>query len=153
MSQNFAVGLKYYKATQINKNEKKDYTVDDMAEGAYVFMPKPQGSTQFSNIDEDIIYEKGSIVEQWTIKFTDNKSKQYAFMKIRNSPYLNEFVEFEVELNPTNVEDSQGKDVTVNWKMLDGFDANKTFWTDANGLEMQKRTIKYEPTEDGKADP
>jgi hypothetical protein len=74
-------------------------------------------------------------------------------MKIRNSPYLNEFVEFEVELNPINVEDSQGKDVTVNWKMLDGFDANKTFWTDANGLEMQKRKIRYEPTDDGKADP
>lgn len=34
-----------------------------MAEGAYVFMPKPEGSSQFSIMDEDIIYEKGSIVE------------------------------------------------------------------------------------------
>ena len=28
---------------------------------------------------------------------------------------------------------------TVAWKMLDGFNANKTFYTDMNGLEMAKR--------------
>jgi hypothetical protein len=31
--------------------------------------------------------------------------------------------------------------VTVNWKMYDDFDAKGVFWTDSNGLEMQKRTI------------
>jgi hypothetical protein len=29
----------------------------------------------------------------------------------------------------------------MNWKMYDDFDAKGVFWTDSNGLEMQKRTI------------
>jgi len=41
--------------------------------------------------------------------------------------------------------DDQGKDVTVNWKMLD-FEANSTFWTDSNGLEMQERILNYRPS-------
>jgi lysosomal alpha-mannosidase len=31
--------------------------------------------------------------------------------------------------------------VTVNWKMYGGFDPKGEFWTDSNGLEMQKRSI------------
>jgi hypothetical protein len=34
------------------------------------------------------------------------------------------------------IKDGKGKDVTVNWRMFDGFEANRTFWTDSNGLEM-----------------
>ena len=45
-------------------------------------------------------------------------------------------IEFEVELNSISTE-KYGRDVTVNWKMYDGFTANKTFWSDSNGLEMQ----------------
>jgi hypothetical protein len=35
----------------------------------------------------------------------------------------------------------KGKDVTVNWQMLGGFNPKGVFWTDSNGLEMQKRVI------------
>lgn len=46
-------------------------------------------------------------------------------------------IEFDVELSPISIkEDKRGKDITVNWKMYDGFNANQTFWTDSNGLEM-----------------
>ena len=41
--------------------------------------------------------------------------------------------------------DGKGKDVTVNFRMFDGFDANKTFWTDSNALEMQERVLNYNP--------
>lgn len=40
------------------------------------------------------------------------------------------------------MDDLQGKDVTMNWKMFNGFDARETFWTDSNGLEMEERNIK-----------
>jgi len=33
--------------------------------------------------------------------------------------------------------DDGGKDLIVNWKMYDDFEANKTWWADSNGLEMQ----------------
>jgi lysosomal alpha-mannosidase len=32
--------------------------------------------------------------------------------------------------------------------MYDGFNTNKTFWTDSNGLEMQKRVINHRDTFD-----
>jgi len=32
--------------------------------------------------------------------------------------------------------------------MYDGFNGNKTFWTDSNGLEMQERRINWRPTFD-----
>ena len=56
-----------------------------------------------------------------------------------------DLIEFEVELNPIPFEDGLGKDVTVNWRLFDGFNINRTFWTDSNGLEMQERRIKDVP--------
>jgi len=52
---------------------------------------------------------------------------------------MQEIIEFEVELSPIPVDDFQGKDVTVNWKFFSGMDPQGQFWTDSNGLEMQKR--------------
>ena len=46
------------------------------------------------------------------------------------------------------IEDAQGMDVIAHWKMYDGFNGNKTFWTDANGLEMQHRRINWRDTFD-----
>lgn len=58
-------------------------------------------------------------------------------MRVRWSPFFDEFIEFEVGLSeiPT-IDDGVGKNVIVNWKMFDNFEANKNFWTDSNGLEM-----------------
>ena len=55
-------------------------------------------------------------------------------------------IEFDVELNSIPIDDGVGKDITVNWKMYNGFEARKTFWTDSNSLEMQKREILDLPT-------
>ena len=52
-----------------------------------------------------------------------------------------------MNLNSVPVEiDKQGKDITVNWHMFDNFEANKTFWTDSNGLEMQERRLNWRPS-------
>ena len=34
-----------------------------------------------------------------------------------------------------------GKDITVNWKMYDGFDPQNNFFTDSNSLAMQERIL------------
>lgn len=48
-----------------------------------------------------------------------------------------EFLKFEVTINDLAVAlDPTGKDVVVDWYMLDNFDSGKRFWSDANGLEM-----------------
>lgn len=42
-------------------------------------------------------------------------------------------------------DDGQGREVTVNWK-VDEVHNNGTFYTDSNGLEMQKRVLNWRPT-------
>jgi hypothetical protein len=49
-----------------------------------------------------------------------------------------EIVKFEVKLNSLP-ESSKNREISANWKMYDGFDPKGEFYTDANGLEMQKR--------------
>lgn len=117
---------------------------NEPSEGAYIFKPewrspKPQ---IYSKLSEDVIYEKGQNIEQWTIIFDDPKAGEKAIIKVRFSPFIAELIEFVVELNPIPNEDAKGKDVTVNFKMFNGFDAKKTFWTDSNSLEMEQRNIR-----------
>jgi hypothetical protein len=48
---------------------------------------------------------------------------------------IDDFVRFKVTTNEVPLKDSEnGKDIVVDWFMLDGYDTNKTLWTDANGL-------------------
>lgn len=51
-------------------------------------------------------------------------------------------VEWEVLLHgiPITEDDNLGKEIVVNWEMLD-FGGDSTFFTDSNGLEMQKRVL------------
>ncbi len=60
---------------------------------------------------------------------------QYALVKVRFSEHFDNLIQIDVELNGIDIEDNKGKDVTLNWH-FDDFDANKTFWTDSNSLEM-----------------
>jgi hypothetical protein len=74
--------------------------------------------------------------------FDDPKTQEQAIIKVRFSQFIPELIEFLVELNSVPVDDDKGKDVMVNWKIYNGFDANQTFWTDSNSLEMVERNIR-----------
>jgi hypothetical protein len=70
---------------------------------------------------------------------------------------LSEFVQFEVTLNEIpyghyqgnkdksfyekQSDKDRGKDVVIDWEFLDGFDTDKTFWVDANGLDMHQKRL------------
>lgn len=58
---------------------------------------------------------------------------------------IDSLVEVDVEANGIDIGDGFGKDLIVNFDFED-FEANKTFYTDSNSLEMQKRIINYRPT-------
>jgi alpha-mannosidase len=74
--------------------------------------------------------------------FDDPKTKEKAIIKVRYSALNPEIIEFVVELNSIPIDDHFGKDVTVNWKMFNGFSAQKTFWSDSNALAMEERNIR-----------
>lgn len=63
-------------------------------------------------------------------------------MKVRMADSNPEMIEFNIELAPVANYNNQPNDLTMNWKMLSGFDMGKTFWTDENGLEMTPRKLE-----------
>jgi hypothetical protein len=80
------------------------------------------------------------------LNYSNETTQEAAVVKVRFSPSrFGQFIEFEVEMSEIPIKDGKGKDVTVNWRMFDGFEANGTFWTDSNGLEMQERRLNYNP--------
>jgi len=54
---------------------------------------------------------------------------------------------FDVDLDSLPLEPYNGFEVVPNFRVLD-FKNNGTFYTDSNGLEMQKRVLNYRPTWD-----
>jgi hypothetical protein len=62
---------------------------------------------------------------------------------------IDSLVEVDIEANGIDIDDGFGKDLIVNFDFED-LEANKTFYTDSNSLEMQKRILNYRPTWDYK---
>jgi len=162
LDQTFGINLKKYLShTELKAGPNRiflepwEMTAEERADaekgdGPYIFKPEwrtPKAYT-FSKLNQEVVYEKGQNIEQWTVLFDDAEKSEKAIVKVRFSPLTPEIIEFVVELNPVPVDDNQGKDIMVNWKMFNGFNANKTFWSDSNGLEMQERNIRKLPRED-----
>lgn len=85
----------------------------------------------------------GGFIQELHLNFADpSDSKQSAFVRIR-STHSQPVSTWEVILN--GIPEGVGKEVTVNWLSYD-IDNADTFYTDSNGLEMQKRVMNYRPT-------
>jgi len=150
LNQSFGISLKKYIGHQKHEpNVNRMFLGDDKrtldektdaetGEGAYLFIPEWRDPLpkKYSTLNKDVIYQQGTLVDQWTILYED-PSGEKAILKVRLSQSFKDLIEFEVELAPIPIADLKSKDITVNWKMYNGFKANKTFWTDSNALEMQ----------------
>lgn len=135
-------------ANNVNTMTDQEKMQVQIAEGAYIFMPAWDDPLPklFSKITDDVFYQKGKYLEQWTFLFDDKDKNEKAVLRVRFSEMFKDIIEFDVELNPIPISDGRGKDVTVNFKMFNGFDAKGKFWTDSNGLEMQERNVEFIPT-------
>lgn len=69
-------------------------------------------------------------------KYKDEEYEQKIRAHVRidlNS--LDNFVRFQVSTNEVPIsQDKTGKDIVVDWLLLDGFDTDEKLWVDANGL-------------------
>jgi len=53
-------------------------------------------------------------------------------------------VKFAVELNEIPIKsDKVGKDIVVDWTLLNGFDTGGKMYVDANGLQMIDKTLNF----------
>ena len=77
--------------------------------------------------------------------FNNKTRKEQAVVNIRFSPkYFEELIEFEVNMNEIHLDkEMNGKDVIVNWRLLNGFNNKGRFWTDSNALSMQERNFNF----------
>ena len=159
-SQSFGISLKKYHGkprsmwvddrfgvAMLNTTESKLNLLREAPEGPYVFLPNEDDDmpTQFGIVDPDVTYQKGKLVEQWTILFKNNTpgGPENALIRVTYSPFSNDLIDFEVELSEVPIEDEQSRDVTVNWHMFEGFDPKGEFFTDSNGMQMLKRNKAF----------
>ena len=79
------------------------------------------------------------------IRYT-NCSATLLFQNARGSDVAKE-IEVLTYLDSIDVSDGIGKEVVIEFKAVD-IDNNGTFYTDSNGMEMQKRVRNFRPTWD-----
>jgi hypothetical protein len=91
----------------------KNYTdveklLQQASEGAYTLRPEwyDQMPHSYSNLDEDITYQEGSMLQQWTILYHNKTTEERAIITIRFAPYVTDFIEIDVALTPVPVKDS-----------------------------------------------
>ena len=113
--------------------------------GAYIFRVK-QGVTEslrYSALKGDPVVFKGDFMSQITFDFANDKGEA-ATLRMRMFD-LSEVVEWDLDLKGIPKSD-QGQEVIIQFKS--NIKNEKTFYTDANGLEMQKRILDFRPTWD-----
>lgn len=86
-------------------------------------------------------------------KFDDSKFNQTGLLEMNKTEKIratarisindiDNFVKFDVSINDVPIElDRSGKDIVVDWFLMDDFDTNNTFWVDSNGLEMVNKQL------------
>ncbi len=107
--------------------------------GAAVFRPEKPHSQRYcgSRGPLRIYHFQHAVLSQFTLKYDCQQHGTNATVKIRlyqDDPVI----EFDVRTDEISVRDGHGKDVTVNFFTPDIDNAGR-FYTDSNGLEMQKR--------------
>lgn len=140
LEKTFGVNLGFYAASDGQDN----YTEgSNSAGGAYLFKPSRYEQYQFQYAQRavkklDYQYSAATDTHQWTFDFHNKNKSESAILRVLYYPRLSEVIHFDLELNGISIDDGIGKDVTINWK-FDDFEDGEQFWTDSNGLEMQKR--------------
>lgn len=148
--EDFAVNVGYYQAAD-NTDHGPDHYFDTSndAEGAYLFKPDRHKRYQLQYGDGNftkLVNDSGRYIKQWQFHMYNSKNdSEHALLKVMFSPYWQNLIQFNLELNGIPVMlDKKGKDVVMNWHLYH-FDNNQTFWTDSNGLEMQYRRLNWRP--------
>ena len=112
--------------------------------GAYVFKPMRSDTSKHPySAYKSIESFKGKVVEAMVLQYASEEISEIYTVIIRMIPG-SQLIEFEVKLHGIPISDNLGKEVVANWQVLD-FDNDGVFYTDSNGLEMQKRILNFRP--------
>ena len=110
--------------------------------GASVFRPATSESLNYCapSANSTSYFMEGEAASQLTLEF-DCPENTKAMVKVRL--YANDpVIEWDVKTDSIGVADGHGKDVVLNFFTKD-VDNKGIFYTDSNGLEMQKRELSF----------
>ena len=112
--------------------------------GAYLFVPElhDQVSHLYSEF-KSIEVHAGSLASEFALVYMDSKHQAVYQALIRLGEGF-EPIEFEVQMLEIPLIDNKGREVVAKWTFA-GIDNESTFYTDSNGLEMQKRVKNFRP--------
>jgi lysosomal alpha-mannosidase len=130
VERNLTISLRAYNA----------YEGDDQPSGAYVFRPEngTDDSSPYSEMFGFLCYKKENITHG-ALKFVTDKGNITLALHEDDVYGIQMLTEF------TGIQDTdKGIEVTLNVQPI-GFDNDKVFYTDSNGLQMQKRVLDERP--------
>jgi hypothetical protein len=107
---------------------------DGQASGAYIFRPVDGNTTAFTTMANMTVI-RGNVLDEVRQVFADNLTQTVRLY--HSKPFL----EIEYTLGLIDVTDGIGKEVIMKFKS--DLDSNTTFYTDANGREIQTRILNY----------
>jgi len=122
--------------------------------GAYIFKPMmdDQDSHPYSALLSYSVIKEGPVAAAMLFNFdksvdgvgSDSETYQVLVRLVDDSLSM---LEFEVLMLGIPVAQQQGQEVVAKWRVLDlEFKNDGTFYTDSNGLEMQKRVLNFRET-------
>lgn len=118
-----------------------------MPSGAYIFSPQmdDQNSHAYSTLDH-FESTQGDLCGTLQLYFIDEETDEKYTALVRLIEGL-ETIEFEVQMQgiPLSDDGKVGKEVIAKWSVAD-FENQSTFYTDSNGLAMQKRILDQRDT-------
>ncbi|CAK65951.1 unnamed protein product (macronuclear) [Paramecium tetraurelia] len=115
----------------------QSYQQRDQADGAYIFRPSNNSKIMYGNISYTAI-GYGRIMSLFRIVRTYTKSV------VKNFYHQKETFDIQTYVDQIPVSDSIGKNIIMVIE-VPNFNSNKTFYTDSNGLQFQKRIVDYRP--------
>lgn len=111
--------------------------------GAYIFRPTDatiNGSLPYTSLGSAQVFN-GKVVTQVSLSSDEVIVNMRFDVKQTSVPGF----ELETFVNSINIQDNIGKEIVVIVESPE-INNNRVFYTDANGLEMQKRILDYRPT-------
>lgn len=129
---------KSYRYGELNLKRSKRKVNNDSSEFLLVY---EQRYGRQKNETQSEAKPKKTIAAEDKFKEEEYEEKIRAHVRI-NLNDLDNFIKFDVSTNEVPIDqDKTGKDVVVDWFLMDGFDTNETFWVDANGLQMVQKSL------------
>ena len=134
ITQRFVFNLRYY----IGKNKQ---------DGLYeLAVERPQRSYAYGGLNLKRLQRRENTNSSEFVLIWEQQVKNET---IRASARINvnkfdPFVKYDVEINEVPIKaDKTGKDIVVDWYMLDSFHTGNKFWVDANGMQMIEKRLNY----------